>query len=258
MNTPPPTPRPLAAIIMAAGQGKRMKNPEKAKVMHELAGMPLIAHVVRLAHALACERIVVVVGHQRASVMDYLRGSDRSVTFAVQDEQLGTAHAVLMAETALDGFDGDVLILSGDAPMTRHATLASALARHRDRGAAVTVLTAVLPDPTGYGRVIRDTDGAIVRIVEHKDADDAERAVREINSGIYIFDRRPLFEALRRVGNDNAQGEYYLPDVFGIFQRADRVMIPFVVDDVDEIRGVNTIEQLQEMELLYERRHAEP
>ncbi len=258
MNTPEASPRPLAAIIMAAGQGKRMRNPGKAKVMHELAGMPLIAHVVRLAHALGCERIVVVVGHQRESVIEFLRDSDRSVSFAVQAEQLGTAHAVLTAESALDGFEGDVVILSGDAPMTRTSTLEAALARHRERGAAVTVLTAVLPDPTGYGRVIRGADGAIMRIVEHKDAGAAERAVNEINSGIYIFDSRLLFEALRQVGNDNAQGEYYLPDVFGIFAREERVMIPWTVDDVDEIRGVNTLEQLQEMELLYERRRQEP
>ncbi|MBE0643679.1 MAG: NTP transferase domain-containing protein [Bacteroidetes bacterium] len=249
--------RPLAAIIMAAGQGKRMKNPDKAKVMHELAGVPLVAHVVDLAHGLGCTRVVVVVGHQRESVIEYLSAYDSSVEFAVQAEQLGTAHAVQMTEQGLEDFDGDIVILSGDAPMIRTATLENALLQHRGRQAAVTVLTAVLPDASGYGRVIRDGDGAIVRIVEHKDANEDERAVREINSGIYIFDRRLLFEALKKVDNNNAQGEYYLPDVFGIFQRDGRVMIPFVVDDVDEIRGVNTIEQLQEMELLYTQRRTE-
>ncbi len=257
MNTPEKMQRPLAAIIMAAGQGKRMKSPDKAKVMHELAGLPLVSHVVRLARGLGCERVVVVVGHQRESVMEYLASFDPAVEFAVQAEQLGTGHAVQMTESALERFDGDVVILSGDAPMTRPETLAAALAQHRSRGAAVTVLTAVLPDPTGYGRVIRDADGAILRIVEHKDATEAERAVREINSGIYVFDRRLLFEALKKIDNNNAQGEYYLPDVFGIFQREGRVMIPHVVEDVDEIRGVNTIEQLQEMEFLYTQRLAE-
>lgn len=251
------TPRPLAAVIMAAGQGKRMKNPDKAKVMHELAGTPLVGHVVALARELDCDPVVVVVGHQREHVTSYLHALDASIGIAVQAEQLGTAHAVLTTEDALADFHGDVVILSGDAPMTRPSTLRAALALHRERGAAVTVLTAVLPDATGYGRVIRDDNGAIIRIVEHKDASEDERAVREINSGIYVFDRALLFDALHRVGNDNAQGEYYLPDVFAIFQREGRVMVPCVVDDIDEIRGVNTIEQLEEMEMLYTRRAAE-
>ena len=251
------TPRPLAAVIMAAGQGKRMKNPDKAKVMHELAGTPLVGHVVALARRLGCAPVVVVVGHQRESVIAYIESLDASVRTAVQAEQLGTAHAVLTTEPALAEFAGDVVILSGDAPMTRPETLTAALLLHRERQAAVTVLTAVLPDATGYGRVIRDGEGSILRIVEHKDASEEERAVREINSGIYVFDRTLLFEALHRVGNDNAQGEYYLPDVFGIFQREGRTMVPFVVDDIEEIRGVNTIEQLEEMETLYARRAEE-
>ena len=247
--------RPLAAVIMAAGQGKRMNNPDKAKVMYELAGMPLVGHVVGLARQLGCDRIVVVVGHQRESVITYLRSFGDSVTTAVQAEQLGTAHAVRQAESALDDFDGDVVILSGDAPMTRLSTLTAALARHRAQHAAVTVLTAVLPDATGYGRVLRDEHGAITQIVEHKDANPEQRAVREINSGMYVFDRRLLFDALRRVGNDNAQGEYYLPDVFAIFRSEGRTMLPFMVEDFDEIRGVNTIEQLEEMERIHARRH---
>lgn len=251
------SPRPLAAVIMAAGQGKRMKNPDKAKVMHELAGTPLVGRVVALARELGCDPVVVVVGHQRESVITYLHALDDSVCIAVQSEQLGTAHAVLTTEEALADFEGDVIILSGDAPMTRPSTLRAALALHREHDAAVTVLTAVLPDATGYGRVIRDEAGAIVRIVEHKDASEEERAVREINSGIYVFDHALLFDALHRVGNDNTQGEYYLPDVFAIFQSEGRVMVPCVVDDVDEIRGVNTIEQLEEMEKLFTRRSAE-
>jgi UDP-N-acetylglucosamine diphosphorylase/glucosamine-1-phosphate N-acetyltransferase len=254
MNDADQTQRPLAAVIMAAGQGKRMKNPDKAKVMHELAGLPMIGHVVRLARDIGCKTVVVVVGHQRESVIEYLHSLDANVEIAIQAEQLGTAHAVLTTERALDGFDGDVVILSGDAPMTRPSTLAAALALHRSRRAAVTVLTAVLPDATGYGRVIRDGDGTIMRIVEHKDASEEERAVREINSGIYVFDRTELFEALKQVDNNNAQGEYYLPDVFGMFQREGKTMAPFVVEDFEEIRGVNTIEQLEEMETLYARR----
>jgi len=241
---------------MAAGQGKRMKNPDRAKVMHELGGIPLVQHVVRLARSVGADRIIVVVGHQRQSVIDYLYGIDASIEFAVQAEQLGTGHAVQMTEEQLRDFDGDVLILSGDAPMTRPETLRDALEKHRVADAAVTVLTALLPDPTGYGRVIRDGDGRVLRIVEHKDAMEEERAVREINSGIYVFRRDALFSALARIDNDNAQGEYYLPDVFAIFQKEHRTMIPHVVEDFDELRGVNTVEQLAELEGLYAtRRH---
>ncbi len=242
---------------MAAGQGKRMKNPEKAKVMHALAGKPLLSHVVTLAQSLDCQRIVVVVGHQRESVITFLAVHAPTVEYAVQSEQLGTAHAVQMTEDALASFEGDVVILSGDAPMTRKETLAEVLELHRQRDAAVTVLTAVLPDPTGYGRVIRDDSGAIIKVVEHKDATETERAVREINSGIYVFNGSLLYNALKSINNDNAQGEYYLPDVFGIFQREGRVMIPFIVEDIEEIRGINTIEQLQEMEQLFQERATE-
>lgn len=243
--------RPLAAVIMAAGQGKRMKNPDTAKVMHTLGGIPLVEHVVRLARDVGAERAIVVVGHQRQSVIDYLSAVDPSIEFAVQAEQLGTGHAVRMAEPLLRDFEGDVLILSGDAPMTRSSTLRNALARHRESDAVVTVLTAMLPDPDGYGRVIRDDRGAVLRIVEHKDANEKERTVREINSGIYVFRRAELFDALARVTNDNAQGEYYLPDVFAIFQDENRTMIPHVVKNFDELRGVNTVEQLAELESIY-------
>jgi UDP-N-acetylglucosamine pyrophosphorylase len=241
----------LAAVIMAAGQGKRMKNPDMAKVMHPLAGTPLIEHVVRLARRSNAEPVIAVVGHQRDAVIAHLATLDPSLRIAVQDAQLGTAHAVLQAEELLRDFEGDVVILSGDAPLTRTATLERMLAVHRDSGAAVTVLTAVLPDPTGYGRVLRDADGRITRIVEHKDASEAEREVREINSGIYAFRKDLLFEALHQVGNDNAQGEYYLPDVFGIFAARGLRMEPCVVESFDEIRGVNTVEQLQDMEQIY-------
>ncbi len=236
---------------MAAGQGKRMKNPDMAKVMHTLADIPLVEHVVRLARSLGADRIIVVVGHQRAQVIEYLSAVDPTIEFAVQAEQLGTGHAVRMAEDLLEDFEGDVVILSGDAPMTRVKTMQAALRKHRDASATVTVLTAMLPDPTGYGRVLRDEDGNILRIVEHKDATEEERAVREINSGIYVFRKHQLFLALARITNDNAQGEYYLPDVFAIFQEEGRVMVPHVVETFDEIRGVNTVEQLAEMEGIF-------
>jgi len=241
----------LAAVIMAAGQGKRMKNPDKAKVMNTLGGIPLVHHVVTLARTMGCERIIAIVGHQRQNVISYLRKATPEVEIAIQDVQLGTAHAVQQAVPILHDFSGDIVILSGDAPLTRPETMMAALTKHREIQAAVTVLTAVLPDPSGYGRVLRDNDGRILRIVEHKDATENELRVREINSGIYLFRKEPLFAALNNITNDNAQGEYYLPDVFALFAQQGLPMLPFQVESFDELRGVNTVEQLQEMERLY-------
>jgi len=248
------TATPLAAVIMAAGQGKRMNNPDQAKVMHTLGGIPLVEHVVRLARSIGANRIIVIVGHQRQSVIDYLQNVEPSVEIAIQDQQLGTGHAVRQAIPALADFEGDILILSGDAPLTQPATVHAALAAHRANNAAVTVLTAVLPDPTGYGRVLRNAEGRITRIVEHKDATEQERSVDEINSGIYVFQKQPLCEALERITNNNAQGEYYLPDVFELYARDNRTMLPFAVASFDELRGVNTVEQLQELEEMYSER----
>lgn len=243
--------RPLAIVIMAAGQGKRMKNPNLAKVLHPLAGIPLIEHVIRLARTLEPERIITIVGHQRDSVIAHLNSLGRDIECVIQEEQHGTGHAVLQTKPLLADFNGDVLILSGDAPLTRRETIEHMLAVHRRNDAAVTVLTAILPDPAGYGRILRNEDGSIHAIVEHKDATEQERMIDEINSGIYVFDCVLLFEALGSITNDNAQGEYYLPDVFRIFSRQALPMYACVVDSPDEIRGVNTIEQLEEMERLY-------
>ena len=243
----------LAAIIMAAGQGKRMRNPDMAKVMHLLGGLPLIQHVVRLARKSGAIRIITVVGHQRESVIAHLHATDPDVEIAVQAEQLGTGHAVLQTASLLRDFEGDVLILSGDAPMTSPKTLGTMLDHHRSTGAVVTVLTALLSDPDGYGRVLREADGSIRKIVEQKDASEEELAVREINSGIYVFKARTLFDALALVTNDNAQGEYYLPDVFALFAKRGLRMEPCIVHSFDEIRGVNTIEQLREMEHMFTR-----
>ncbi len=241
----------LAVIIMAAGQGKRMNNPDLSKVMHTLNGTPLIEHVTYLAQRLAPERIVVIVGHCREQVIAHLASVAPEVRIAVQAEQLGTGHAIMQARALLEDFDGDVVILSGDAPLTRTDTLDAAISRHRAEASVVTVLTALLDDPTGYGRVIKDDEGRIRYIVEQKDASEEEKTVREINSGIYVFQARPLFTALSRITNDNAQGEYYLTDVFELFRRDGLPMIAELVDDENEIRGINTIAQLQEMEAIH-------
>lgn len=236
----------LAAVVMAAGQGKRMNDPSRAKVLYEINGKPLIHYVVDLATELRTSPIVVIVGHQRQLVADYLSRSHPAVTCAVQDQQLGTGHAVLQAGPALKGFRGNVLVLSGDVPMLRRETMEHLLDKHVERGAVATILTAMMPDPSGYGRIVRNDDGTVNRIVEHKDASDEERQISEINSGIYVFDHERLFEALSHLAPNNAQNEYYLTDVFEYFWRMGWTVSAVVADDVDEIHGINTHGQLEQ------------
>jgi UDP-N-acetylglucosamine pyrophosphorylase len=241
----------LATVIMAAGQGKRMNNPSIAKVLYEIGGKPMIGHVVELAHRCNASPVIVVVGHQREAVIDYLRIYDGNIETVVQDPQLGTGHAVMQAESPLKDYTGDVIVLSGDVPMLRKDTIDSILRLHRETEASATVLTAELKDPTGYGRIIRKPDGSVEKIVEHKDATDAELQINEINSGIYIFRCRDLFDALQKIKPENAQKEYYLTDVFGIFRHEGKTISALKADDPDEINGINTMEQLDAMNRLY-------
>lgn len=238
--------RPIASVIMAAGQGKRMKDPTRAKVLYELNGKPMIHYVVDLALDLGTEPIIVIVGHQRQLVIDYLGGSHPRVACAVQAEQLGTGHAVMQAGPGLQGFGGDVVVLSGDVPLLTKKTMESLISQHRSTGAVATILTAIVDDPTGYGRVIRNDDGSVKRIVEHRDATESERAIKEMNSGIYVFDKEKLFEALQNISPDNAQKEYYLTDVFEAFWKNQGKVSALVAGSVDEIHGINTFEQLEQ------------
>ena len=211
---------PLSAIILAAGEGTRMKS-DTPKVLHRLAGRPLVEHAVRAAAGVDPTHLVVVVGHGRAAVTEHLdaltRRLGREVRTAVQEEQRGTGHAVACALGALPAdLTGTVLVTYGDVPLLDSDTLRALLAEHASAGNAVTVLTTVVEDPTGYGRVLRDADGAVAGIVEHKDATPEQREIKEINSGIYAFDARVLGSALGRLSTDNAQGELYLTDVLAI------------------------------------------
>jgi len=244
----------FAAIIMAAGQGKRMKNPDKAKVLYEVGGKPMIGHVVELAESCQALPVVVIIGHQREAVRDYLNSLNGEIKTCVQDPQLGTGHAIMQARDPLSEYDGDVIVLSGDVPLLSKPTVDSMLDVHRANGSSVTVLTAELDDPTGYGRVVRLDDGLVEKIVEHKDATDDERKIREINSGIYVFNSKDLFDALGKIDNNNAQGEYYLTDVFAIFRSEGKPVSAVVADDPEEINGVNTIEQLRAVEIRYKER----
>jgi bifunctional UDP-N-acetylglucosamine pyrophosphorylase/glucosamine-1-phosphate N-acetyltransferase len=238
----------LSTVVLAAGEGTRMRS-STPKVLHPIAGRPLVEHAVRAAAGLDPDHLVVVVGHGRAAVTDHLDGVttalDRKVTTAVQTEQKGTGHAVACGLADLPGADtGTVLVTYGDVPLLETATLTALLAEHDESGNAVTVLTAVVADPTGYGRIIRAADGSVVAIVEHKDATQEQLAITEINSGIYAFDAAVLADGLSRLTSHNAQGELYLTDVLGIARADGRRVGALVCADEWQVEGVNDRVQL--------------
>jgi len=242
----------IATVILAAGKGTRMKS-KWAKVLFPLAGKALVEHVADTATAVDADPVVVVAGYRKDDVIARLSGRER-LRFAEQTEQLGTGHAVLMARQALAGFDGVVFILCGDVPLLRPETLRRMLAEHTAQRAACTVLTMVLSDPGRYGRIVRDAAGNILRIVEYKDATEEERAIREINTGIYCYNAKLLFAALDRVGNDNQQHEYYLTDTLELLNAEGEKVIGVVLEDVSEAAGVNSQQQLAELEEEFYRR----
>ncbi|QHY95988.1 Bifunctional protein GlmU [Streptomyces sp. S4.7] len=237
--------RPAAVVVLAAGEGTRMKS-KTPKVLHEICGRSLVGHVVSAARELEPAHLVVVVGHTRELVEGHLAASYDGVRTAFQAEQNGTGHAVRMAVEELGRApDGTVVVVCGDTPLLSGSTLAALAAQHEKDGNAVTVLTAEVPDATGYGRIVRDeASGAVVGIVEHKDATDEQRAVREINSGVFAFDGRLLADALGKVRTDNSQGEEYLTDVLGILRSAGHRVGASVAGDHREILGINNRVQL--------------
>lgn len=199
----------LCTVILAAGQGTRMRS-KLPKVLHPVAGLPMIAHVIEACRPLCAKRTLVIAGHQADRVKQALAGE--AIEFVAQPEQRGTAHALLQTREALAGFDGDLLVVSGDTPLLTSQTLDGVLRAHRDTRALATVLTAELPDPTGYGRVIRSATGGLLRIVEELEAAPQERQIREINAGVYCFAAHALFEALQAIRPSAVKGELYLPD----------------------------------------------
>jgi bifunctional UDP-N-acetylglucosamine pyrophosphorylase / glucosamine-1-phosphate N-acetyltransferase len=254
----PMSSRPLSVVVLAAGEGKRMRS-ERPKPLHRLCGRPMALHVIDAFGELDVERIVVVVGHRAEWVTKTLTDqapSGTRIEFVEQRHQLGTgdAAAVGLSALAVDDDDGDVLIVPGDTPLLRPETLASLVRRHRSADSAVTMLTAELDDPRGYGRVVRDREDRVCGVVEDADADEEQRAIREINTSIYCFRRALLAPSLRRTQPSNAQGEYYLTDVVGVLHDAGYRTQSLVVGDALEVSGVNDRAQLAVAEAELRRR----
>lgn len=236
----------MKAVILAAGKGTRMKS-ELPKVIFEALGKPMVGYSIEAAMGAGVQisNICLVVGYKADQVKEVV---GKKVSYALQEEQLGTGHAVKCASEFI-GEEGMTMVLCGDTPLITGDTLKKLVETHRQEKNAITVLTAMVEDPTGYGRIIKDEEGKFVKIVEQKDATEEETKVREINSGMYIFNSKILQNTLSQLNNDNAQGEYYLTDTISIVknQKLGNVST-MIIDNVDEIKGVNSIDQLREAE----------
>jgi bifunctional UDP-N-acetylglucosamine pyrophosphorylase / glucosamine-1-phosphate N-acetyltransferase len=232
------------AVILAAGQGTRMKS-KLYKVLHPVCGKPMVQHVVDHVKKLNIQEMVTVIGHGAEMVKAQLGEESH---YALQSEQLGTAHAVMQAQQILEGKEGVTIVVCGDTPLIKAETMESLFKHHEELSAKATILTARIDDPTGYGRIIRNENGFVEKIVEHKDATEAEREINEINTGTYCFDNTALFEALKMVSNDNVQGEFYLPDVVEILKNQGEVVTAFQTNDLEETLGVNDRVALAEAE----------
>lgn len=240
----------INAVILAAGEGTRMKS-KMPKVLHEVMGRPMVKRVVDTAKDLGAKNICVVTGHMSETVQEALK--DEGVNFAVQEKQLGTGHAVMQAEDYINENE-DVLILYGDTPLIKAETLEKLIEYHRSENNGVSIISAVVEDSTGYGHIIRDKDGNFVKNVEYKDATPEEKLVKEINSGIYCFKGSSLKKALKLITNDNAQGEYYLPDALEIILKSGEKVNAMTIGDVTEFFGVNNRVQLAEANKIMQKR----
>lgn len=223
------------AIILAAGKGTRMKS-DLPKVMHQVAGITMLEHVFRAVSAIQPKKTVTVIGHKADLVKDVLAEQSE---FVMQTEQLGTGHAVMMAEETLAGLEGQTLVIAGDTPLITGDSLKNLIDYHISHKNVATILTAEAQNPFGYGRIVRNKDQEVTKIVEQKDANDYEKAITEINTGTYLFDNKRLFEALKNITTNNAQGEYYLTDVIGIFKESGEKVGAYKLRDFDESLGVN-------------------
>ena len=234
----------IAVIVLAAGLGKRMNNPNLPKVIAELKEHPLIHYVVKQVTSIYPNKIVIIVGHKKETVIDYLNNNFTDVEFAVQEEQLGTGHAVMQTASKFENYKGSVLILAGDVPLLQYATISNFIMEHLANDADLSVLSTIADDPKDYGRIIRNKDFEFVKIVEEKDASEEEKQVIEINSGIFMVNSKLLFESLKQVKNSNSQGEYYLTDIVEIIDKNKYKVFAYPLADFEELQGVNSPEDL--------------
>ncbi len=235
----------IASIILAAGKGTRM-NSTLPKVAINFVGKPMINRVIEVAKKFGSERICVVVGYKKDVVMSVI--TDANIEFVEQEQQLGTGDAVGVCRDILSDFDGTLVVLCGDTPVLRAETITELIGYHQSRNYKCTVLTTKMDDPASYGRIVRDINGDLQEIVEFKDASEYIKSIDEVNSGIYCFDAKALFSALQLVRSDNAQGEYYLTDTIAILKSQGHKVGAFVCKDSLEITGVNSLEELKELE----------
>ncbi|MBQ1511799.1 MAG: bifunctional UDP-N-acetylglucosamine diphosphorylase/glucosamine-1-phosphate N-acetyltransferase GlmU [Selenomonadaceae bacterium] len=243
----------LVTVVLAAGKGTRMKS-ALPKVLHRVGGKHMLQHVLDAAKSAGAKRNIVVTGFGGETVREAIGDQAEFVT---QEEQLGTGHAVLQAKSLLEGETGTVMVLCGDTPLLTGELLKRLYDAHQEAGAKATVLTAIMPDPTGYGRIVHMADGSVEKIVEHKDATEEERKIKEINSGIYCFEAKELFSALGEVKNDNAQGEYYLPDVLEILRKQGKKIWAVATEDYESTFGINSRSQLAQAEKILRHRKNE-
>ena len=238
------------AIILAAGKGTRMKS-DLPKVLHKVAGISMLEHVFRSVNAINPEKTVTVIGHKAELVEQVLAGQTE---FVRQTEQLGTGHAVMMAESVLENLTGQTLVIAGDTPLITGESLKNLIDFHINHKNVATILTAEADNPFGYGRIVRNQHGEVLKIVEQKDASDFEQQIKEINTGTYVFDNARLFEALKNINTNNAQGEYYITDVIGIFRENGEKVGAYTLKDFDESLGVNDRVALATAESVMRRR----
>lgn len=243
-----------AAIILAAGRSTRMKT-DIPKVLHDVCGRPMLAYVLDACHAVGIQKILVVVGFGKNSVIETF-ADESDICWVHQDEQLGTGHAVMCCAEALKGFAGDILVLCGDGPLIRPVSLEVLLQTHRDQDAQATMMTAILDDPDGYGRICRDQHGQLLGIVEQPDCSEEQLTIREINPSYYCFDAKTLFEMLKKTRSDNTQGEYYVTDVLQLVLESGRKAVAIEGVAAQDVLSINSREQLAQVNKIMQQRTA--
>lgn len=240
----------LKTLILAAGKGTRMKS-DLPKVIHKVNGIPMVKKILNELEKLGTEENILILGHKKEEILKELG----EIKYAVQEEQLGTGHAIMQAENLLKDYEGDVMILCGDTPLLRHETLKAMYEAHKKSGVATTILTSVYENPFGYGRIVKDGE-KVTAIVEEKEADEETKKIKEVNAGVYCCNAKELFAALKKVTNNNEKGEYYLTDIVGIQVGEGKTVASFVLEDNREILGVNSkVELAEASKILRERKN---